>query len=126
MRDTRVLTRRALVLTEDHEKVSDKQIELISRLSIVTAGLSDLYYGSKDVTESTEIPKLIAELRDIAGQCSKDVASDSLSAQAILAQVRSLCVDLLQICGLSRRSAVTSLIPIADDPARYEELWNDI
>ena len=126
IRDTRMLTRRALVLTEDHEKVSDKQIELISRLSIVTAGLSDLYYGSKDVTESTEIPKLIAELRDIAGQCSKDVASHSLSAQAILAQVRSLCVDLLQICGLSRRSAVTSLIPIADNPARYEELWNDI
>lgn len=125
MRNTRVLTRRALVLTEDHERVSEKQIELIARLSVVTAGLSELYHGSKNVAESTEIPKLIAELREIAGQCSKQVAADSLSAQAILAQVRSLVVDLMQICGLSRRSAVTALVPVADNPAQYEEIWND-
>ncbi len=125
MRDTRVLTRRALVLTEDHERVSKQQIELIDRLSQVTAGLSELYYGKGELKESDEIPKLISELREIAGQCTKDVASDSLSAQAILAQVRSLCVDLLQICGLSRRSAVSALVPIADHPASYEELWND-
>lgn len=126
MRDTRVLTRKALVLTEDHETASPKQIELIEGLAGVTARLSDLYYGKGEVNESREIPELVATLREISGAADLSVAGGSgLSGHAVLAQTRSLCVDLMQICGQSRRSAIEALVPIAASPAAVEELWND-
>ncbi|WBT08476.1 FUSC family protein [Corynebacterium sp. SCR221107] len=126
MRDTRVLARKALVLTEDHETASPAQIELITKLAGVATGLSDLYYGKGEVNESQEIPKLVATLRDIAGAADLSVAEGGgLSAHAVLAQTRSLVVDFMQICGLSRRSAIEALVPIAEDPAHIEELWND-
>ncbi|QYH19167.1 FUSC family protein [Corynebacterium aquatimens] len=42
-----------------------------------------------------------------------------LSAYAILAQTRSLVVDLLQVCGMSRESALAALAPTSTTP-RYQ------
>ena len=46
----------------------------------------------------------------------------ALSASAILAQSRSLIVDMLQICGWSRESAVAVLKPTSTTPAYPPEV----
>ncbi|MFE1515059.1 aromatic acid exporter family protein, partial [Corynebacterium bovis] len=54
------------------------------------------------------------------------VAGDSgLSGHVVLAQCRSIIVDALQICGLSRESAVAALRPTVERPKRPPEVWED-
>lgn len=126
MRDTRVLARKALVLTEDHEIATDPQIELVEQLGAVAAELSNIFYNEADFTASPKIPELVDKLTIIAGETSLEVAAaNGLSAHAVLAQTRSLCVDLMQVCGKTRRDAVTALVPIAQSPAHVDEIWND-
>ena len=66
------------------------------------------------------IPELVNDLRAAAQDASMEVAGDDavLSAYAILAQTRSLIVDMLQICGMSRESALAALAPTSHTP-RY-------
>jgi hypothetical protein len=45
-----------------------------------------------------------------------------LSAVVVLAQIRSIVVDLLQVAGLSRISALATLPPTVDHPAVPPEL----
>ena len=51
-------------------------------------------------------------------------AMPALSASSILAQSRSLIVDLLQVCGWSRESAVAVLKPTSATPAYPPEVRN--
>ncbi|WP_046096350.1 FUSC family protein [Corynebacterium ulcerans] len=126
MRNTRVLARRALVICEDQDEVSDQQIELIETLACVSERLSNLYFGTTEVSENAEVPKLVGILREAGARSGLDVAEGRvLSAQAVLAQTRSLIVDLLQICGQSRRSAVEVLAPTSEHPATVRKIWND-
>ena len=46
-----------------------------------------------------------------------------LSAYAVLAQTRSIIVDLLMVCGMSRESAVAQLVPTSKHPAYPPEVW---
>lgn len=125
IRNTRVMARHALVMTENHDAVSEDQIEMLERLSAVAVRLSALYAGTCSVGEGREVPQLIRELQSIGAGATLELAEGRpLSAQAILAQSRALVVDLLQICGLSRRSAVESLAPTSEHPAPAEDLWN--
>lgn len=126
MRNTRVLARRALVICEDQDEVSAQQIELIETLACASERLSNLYFGNTEVSENAEVPKLVGILRDAGARSGLDVAEGRvLSAQAVLAQTRSLIVDLLQICGQSRRSAVEVLAPTSEHPATVRKIWND-
>lgn len=124
IRNTRVLARRALTLTEDHDRVSEEQVELIEELSAVARKLSDLYLGNAEPGQSADLPGLVRHLRELGSRVGLQVASGNvLSAQVILAQTRSIIVDLLQVCGMSRESALAVLLPTSDSPAVPPEIW---
>ncbi|MDO5076806.1 aromatic acid exporter family protein [Corynebacterium sp.] len=126
IRNTRVLARRALILAEDGDTVSDEQIEVIAELGAITRRLYELFSGTGSLTENTELPELVRRLRILGGKVGMDVATGRvLSAHVILAQSRSLIVDLLQICGLSRRSAAAVLKPTSETPAQPPEVWDN-
>ena len=71
------------------------------------------------VIEAQEIPALINRLRDVAAESGTEVLDKHsvLSAYAILAQTRSVAVDLMIVCGMSRESAVAQLKPTSKHPA---------
>ncbi|WP_448852675.1 FUSC family protein [Corynebacterium sp. 335C] len=52
------------------------------------------------------------------------VEGATLSETVIFAQCRSIVVDLLQVCGLSRLSAVAALPPTTERPAMTPEVWD--
>lgn len=67
----------------------------------------------------------IRELRILAAHMKpKVVEGATLSEMVIFAQCRSLVVDLLQVCGLSRLSAVAALPPTVPRPAMPPEVWD--
>lgn len=127
IRNSRVLARRALILTQDGDEISEEQIEIIEEIAAIALSLSDLYERHREVSEATEIPDLVRRLRYLGGRVGMDVAEGRvLSAQVILAQSRSIIVDLLQICGMSRESAVAVLVPTSESPAYPPEVWVDM
>lgn len=120
VRTTRVLARRALVLCEDGDAITDKQVEIIDMLARVSLEFAELYDVNSRRAQAEVIPELVNDLRAAAQDASMEVAGDDavLSAYAILAQTRSLIVDMLQICGMSRESALAALAPTSHTP-RY-------
>lgn len=125
VRNTRVLARRALVICEDSDTVSEKQIELIDALSNVALELSALYEVNSQKVQAQVIPRLVQELRSVAQDSGMDVVEGAvegavdkpvLAAYAILAQTRSMTVDMLQVCGMSRESALAALAPTSTTP----------
>lgn len=120
VRTTRVLARRALVLCEDGDAITDKQVEIIDTLARVSLEFAELYDVNSRRAQAEVIPELVNDLRAAAQDASMEVAGDDavLSAYAILAQTRSLIVDMLQICGMSRESALAALAPTSHTP-RY-------
>lgn len=124
IRNSRVLARRALVLTQDGDEVSTDQIEVIEEIAAIALSLSDLYERHREISEATEIPELVRRLRLLGARVGTDIAEGRvLSAQVILAQSRSIIVDLLQICGMSRESSVAVLVPTSESPAYPPEVW---
>lgn len=124
IRDTRVLARRALILTEDQDEVSPEQIEVISELSKISGEIAFLYQHHKEKREAIEIPELVNRLRILGSKVGPEIAEGRvLSAQVILAQTRSIIVDLLQICGMSRESADAVLVPTSETPRHPPEVW---
>ena len=71
------------------------------------------------------MPELVKHLRQLGARCSMDVAGDKpvLSAYSVLAQTRSIIVDLLMVCGMSRESALAQLVPTSAHPAYPPEVW---
>ena len=123
MRNTRVLSRRALTLVEDHDTVSKEQLWIISSLADVAGQLAELYTKSGDLDEHVAIPELVRRLRELGARAGLEVAEGGvLTAQVILAQSRSIIVDLLQVCGMSRYSAVAVLQPTSAHPAMPPEV----
>lgn len=123
IRNTRVLARRALVLSEDNDTVSEEQIAIISELSDIAAELERLFEGADRGHEV--MPQLINRLRKLGSRVGLEIAEGRvLSAQVILGQSRSIIVDLLQICGLSRKSAAAVLRPTSQHPAQPPEIWD--
>ena len=64
IRNTRVLARRAQVLLQDGDAVSEQQIAIISDLSLVTNRLAELY--AQGHSEAQEVPELVHTLRGLA------------------------------------------------------------
>lgn len=125
VRGVRVLSRRAMVLSEDHDEVSKAQLELIDSLSDILQELSELYNHKNRADVAHEIPEIVSKLRKVGARASMGVVEEqSLSAYAILAQTRSIVVDLLMVCGMSRESAVASLVPTSAHPAFPSEVWS--
>lgn len=127
IRNVRVIARRALVLVQDQDEVSDRQLEIIDALAKYSLDLSNVYEVKTELNQAQEIPVLVNDLRRLGSEASMDVMGENavLSAYVILAQSRSVIVDLLQVCGMSRPSAVAVLAPTSQTPAFPLELWEE-
>ncbi|MDO4929218.1 MAG: FUSC family protein [Corynebacterium sp.] len=123
MRNTRVLARRAVLLAEDDDEVSHAQITIIEELADIAHDLSKLYTTTDDIDKGVAIPELTKRLRHVGRQLDEDIVSGNvLSAVVIFAQTRSITVDLLVICGMSRQSALATLIPTSKHPGVPSEI----
>nr|WP_231375960.1 FUSC family protein [Corynebacterium aquatimens] len=155
IRNTRVLVRRALVLAEDRDPVSDTQLEILNELADITLDIAAVYDSpfrrlprySRDRSaalgftktpspfkqaRAEKIPELEQRLRVLAAKTGLDVLDvpgqdrPALSAAVILGQSRSLIVDLLQICGVPREKAIATLAPTSDHPGFAPDLTTDL
>ncbi|MDY5784587.1 MULTISPECIES: FUSC family protein [unclassified Corynebacterium] len=125
VRTTRVLARRASVLCDDNDHVTEKQLDLLDRLAKICLDISAVYEGRPGREQASVIPAVVHELRVLGAEAGMDVISDNpvLSEYAILAQTRSLIVDLLQVCGMSYESAVAVLVPTSSTPGYPPEVY---
>ncbi|WP_425303548.1 FUSC family protein [Nocardia wallacei] len=115
VRNTRVLLRRALTLVRDDEildprmvdEVEDlgKAVDVVRRYMIADPG------DQPDAAEATRV------LRRVAKGATKDLVEGAgLSAHVVFAQLRSIVVDLMQVCGVRRLSAIALLPPTVEHP----------
>lgn len=127
VRTTRVLARRALTLCEDRNTVTEEQIELLDALSQVCLEFSEVYGVESRQAQAVAIPRIVNELRVAGQRASMDALPEDavLSAYAILAQTRSLIVDLLETSGMSRESAIAVLAPTSPTPKYPPELYDE-
>jgi hypothetical protein len=86
-----------------------------------------VFEGKDEAEEALQIPELVNRLRALGAKAGMDVVDDKsvLSAYVILAQSRSIISDLLEVCGMSRESAVSVLAPTSETPAYPPEVWED-
>ena len=126
VRTTRVLARRARVLADDHDSTTPAQIELLDSLSQVCLELSEVYDVNSRVAQATVIPQCVNELRAAGQKAGMGIIPENgvLSAYAILAQTRSLIVDLLMVCGMSHESALAALAPTSETPSVEPETFD--
>ncbi|QGU05618.1 FUSC family protein [Corynebacterium comes] len=128
MRNSRVIARRAMVLSQDGDAVSTRLINIVDELADVAASLSDVFDTRTEANEAQDIPELVRRLQVIGARSDMGVISDDgvLSEYVILAQTRSITADLLEVCGWSRESALAALAPTSQTPAYPPEAWPGI
>lgn len=121
VRTSRVLARRARVLVEDNDACSPQQVEILDTLAHVCLEISEVYDVNSRVAQANVIPECVNQLRGAAQNAGMSALPEDavLSAYAVLAQTRSLIVDLLMVCGMSHESAVAALAPTSSTP-RFE------
>ncbi|MCK9824216.1 FUSC family protein [Nocardioides cavernae] len=105
LRNTRVLVRRAAVAAYRRERVPASYARLTQDL----ADLSDRV--AEELARGQRAASLIDPLRELAQASATVEHSDDLSAEVILAQVRSIIADLLAVCGVDPLEA-TDMIPL--------------
>ncbi|MDQ4086361.1 MAG: FUSC family protein [Actinomycetota bacterium] len=110
MRNTRVLVRRTVAATRDGEAVPGDYLALVDRVADATDLIAAEFAAGRLPVAARE------PLADIAQQTAIQTLRGGLSAAVVLAQVRSLVVDLLQLTGLSAEEA-RELMPTAPGPA---------
>lgn len=105
LRNTRVVVRRVAVACYRHEPVPTSYAALMRDLAALTERVADELVADRMAT--AVIDDLIA-----LGRATATVEhSDELSAEVILAQVRSIIADLLALCGMDPLEA-TDVIPL--------------
>jgi uncharacterized membrane protein YgaE (UPF0421/DUF939 family) len=110
VRNTRVLLRRVTVVVRRGERLPDPTLGLLDDLAAITAALAT------DVERRQPTGEVREGLVDVAQRSSRIAIGVSLSADVVLAQVRSLVVDLLQVTGLGDREAL-ELVPATGPPS---------
>ena len=108
VRNFRVVARRALAMTQAGEQLRPEIIEIIGDLSgayeVLRAMMAAPPGGEPDEADAARV------LRTVARKATTGLVADSsMSETAILAQLRSLIVDLLMVAGLRRSSARATL-----------------
>ena len=116
VRNIRVLARRSLTSVRDDEILDPRLIDVVDKLADATAVLSAMMLAAPgqqpDQAEAARV------LRTVARTATPELmAGAGLSAVVVLAQIRSIIVDLLQVAGLSRVSALATLPPTVIKPA---------
>jgi uncharacterized membrane protein YgaE (UPF0421/DUF939 family) len=105
LRNTRVVVRRVAVACYRRESVPESYAALLRDLAVVSERVADELVADRMAT--AVVDDLIS-----LGRATADVEhSDNLSAEVILAQVRSIIADLLALCGMDPLEA-TDMIPL--------------
>lgn len=104
-RNTRVLVRRAAVAAHRHEPVPADYARLCSDLAGCAALIADEL--DADRTPDAVRPALL----DVARATARAERSPELSAEVVLAQVRSITADLLRITGMGAVESTDAIPP---------------
>jgi uncharacterized membrane protein YgaE (UPF0421/DUF939 family) len=108
IRNTRVLARRTMAALKADERIPDGVPEVLK-------AYADAVDCLKGELEKGKTPKETREaVRDAARQLTaRRLGGDGFSSKVVLAQIRSVAVDLLQATGLSRSEAMEALPPLS-------------
>ncbi|QBJ98607.1 aromatic acid exporter family protein [Rhodococcus sp. ABRD24] len=116
MRNIRVLSRRSLSLVRDDEILDPRLVDEIEKLSHALDVLRRMILAEPG--EQPDQAEAARVLRTVAtGARPELVENAGISATVVFAQIRSLIVDLLQVAGLERISAIATLPPTVPKPA---------
>lgn len=105
LRGTRVLTRR-MVTAISRERVPGSYLVVLDRLADAAEILADVLVDNSSLSAAR--PPLLAVAR-ATGDLER---TGGLSTEVVLAQVRSVVVDLLQVTGLDTGEALAALPPV--------------
>ncbi|WP_203236676.1 FUSC family protein [Nocardia panacis] len=115
IRNTRVLLRRSRTLVQDDEILDPRLIDLVERLGEAVDVLRRMMLA--DPGQQPDQAEAARVLRSVAKLARPElVAGAGLSAHVVFAQVRSTLVDLMQVCGVKRISAMALLPPTVPHP----------
>jgi uncharacterized membrane protein YgaE (UPF0421/DUF939 family) len=93
VRNARVLLRRMVVVARRHEQLPPATLSLLEGIAEATTTIERELSGQKT-------PRLaLNQLRSLAADSTRVPTGQLLSADVVLAQVRALLVDLMQVCG---------------------------
>ena len=110
VRNTRVLLRRITVVVRRDENLPEGTLRLLDDLAAITSTLST------DVLRQRPPEEVRQLLVEVARRSSGIPIGSSLSADVVLAQIRSLVVDLLELTGVPNREAL-DLVPATGPPS---------
>ncbi|MFE6920267.1 aromatic acid exporter family protein [Nocardia sp. NPDC057663] len=115
VRNTRVLLRRSLTLVRDDEVLDPRLIDLVNQLGHTTDVVRKMMLA--DPGEQPDQAEATRALRSVAKNARPElVAGAGLSAHVVFAQIRSIVVDLMVVCGMQRISAMALLPPTVPNP----------
>ncbi|MGI5222562.1 FUSC family protein [Nocardia sp. CA-290969] len=115
VRNTRVLLRRSLTMVRDDEILNPGLIDEVERLAAAVDVVRRMVLN--DPGEQPDPAEAARALRSVAKQARPElVAGAGLSAHVVFAQIRSTLVDLMQVCGVQRISALALLPPTVPNP----------
>lgn len=103
-RNTRVLARRALAALQDDEPAVDALPDAVAQLANAVRRLADEVRAGDREDARGPILELVHEAPILA-----EAGDLPMSEQVMVAQLRSIAIDLLQATGLTRREAVAAL-----------------
>lgn len=109
VRNARVLLRRTVVVTRRGETLPDDTLALLDALAGATTTIA------RELDEQRDPRRAVVALRAAAADSGDVATGRSLSADVVLAQTRSLVVDLLQLCGVDVPEAERLVTPAAHD-----------
>ena len=126
IRNIRVLARRAIVAVDDQVDVPPALSSLIARLADALELLAQRVAADPHAPTLAEVHR---ELRAVSARAKREVVIGSgLTELVMLAQIRSILVDMMQVAGLSKISALATLPPTVRTPAVEPEMveeWPD-
>ncbi|WP_067654088.1 FUSC family protein [Nocardia harenae] len=115
VRNVRVLLRRSLTLIRDDEILDQRLIDAVEQLGHAVEVMRRMMLA--DPGEQPDQAEAARVLRTIAKAARPElVAGAGLSAHVVFAQLRSAVVDLMQVCGMKRISAIALLPPTVENP----------
>lgn len=115
VRNIRVLLRRSLTLVRDDEILDTRVIDQVKQLADAVEVLRTMMLAEPG--EQPDRAEGARVLRSVAKQARPELVEGAgLSAHVVFAQIRSTVVDLMQVCGLQRVSAIALLPPTVPNP----------
>lgn len=115
VRNSRVLLRRALTSVRDDEVLNPGLIVEVEKLGQAVDVVRRMMLADPD--EKPDPAEATRVLRSVGKAATKDLVEGAgLSAHVVFAQTRSIVVDLMQVCGMRRLSAMALLPPTVPHP----------